>query len=263
MHRRCFLKCLAFAPAAALAQERTGMPPVEHFTPGDEPNSPIGEAIGIRPGRVAWVRDGAATSWDGITGQWWDDASTDQRSVDRMTTRVLLDLTGQKNEKQAWDALFRNFNETHKFANAGYRPGERIAIKINANQDRGPDWSNLGASFGRPSGSRGGGRSGGAARMPQNGVASPHAVASLVSHLIQVAGVRGADIMLYDTTGGRNIGQPIYSRIRANADPQFQAVQFLVGTDYELGGRLSARQTRRTRSGFPKRACTRPAWPNR
>jgi hypothetical protein len=268
MDRRCWLKTLALAPAAALpglrclwpeemsAQQRAGAPPVEPFKPSEEANSPVGEGKGVHPGRVAWVRDAKALTWDGTTGHWWDDACTDQKAIDQMTTRVLLDLTGQKNEKQAWDALFRQFNQTHKGGNAGYRPGEKIAIKINANQDRSPDWSNLTPSFGRPPGGagRGGpppasGRAGappeGARppqppRVPQNGVPSPHAVFSLVSHLIKVAGVRGEDILLYDTTGGRNIGQPIFTRIRAVSDPQFQAVKVLVGTNFDLAGRLSA-----------------------
>jgi hypothetical protein len=230
------LKSLAFAPAACLSEleELFAQQPVQPFKPLDEANSPIGEAIGIRPGRVAWVRDSKATSWDGVAGYWWEDAYTNQKAVDRMTTRVLLDVTGQKNEKQAWDALFRNFNERHKNGRSGYRPGEKIAIKINANQDRGPDWSNLVPTFRRPSEP---------VRQPrpaQNGVPSPHAVVALVDHMIHVAGVRGDDILLYDATGGRNIGQPIYARIRSNPDPQFQAVKFLVGTDYNLGGRLSA-----------------------
>jgi hypothetical protein len=46
--------------------------------------------------------------------------------------------------------------------------------------------------------------------------------------------------MIYDVTGGRNVGQPIFTRIRANSNPQFQAVKFLVGTDFDEGGRLSA-----------------------
>jgi hypothetical protein len=222
---------LALAPSACLpklfAQQRPGVPPIEPFKPSDEANSPVGEGIGIYPGRVAWVRDAKATSWDGATGHWWDDASTDEKAIDRMTTRVLLDLTGRKNEKQAWDALFRSFNEAHRSGRAGYRPGEKIAVKINANQDRAPDWSNLAPSFGRN-------------RAPQNGLPSPHAVLALVRHLIEVAGVRGEDILLYDATGGRNIGQPIFTRIKTNPNPQFKAVNVLVGTDFSLGGRLAA-----------------------
>src|ERR1019366_9344421 len=52
-------------------------------------------------------------------------------------------------------------------------------------------------------------------------------------------GVRGDDIMIYDATGIRNVGQPILTRIRSNPNPEFQKVKFLVGTDYNLGGRMS------------------------
>jgi len=249
---------LAAAPAAGLVeavawQRGGGMAAAEPFKPVDEANTPIGAAKGIHPGRVVWARDAKATSWDGATGHWWDDAYTDQKAVHQMTSRVALELTGQKNEKQAWDALFRSFNETHKLGRAGYRPGEKIAIKINCNQDRSPEWGVSAPPSGRAPGgapqgrgpggdARGGpppGRGGGPPRGALNGLPSPHAVVALVTQLIH-AGVRGEDIMVYDTTGQRNVGQPIFTRIRANADKQFQAVQFLVGTDYDLGGRLSA-----------------------
>jgi len=63
---------------------------------------------------------------------------------------------------------------------------------------------------------------------------------SLVTQLIEAGGVRGEDIMIYDVTNTRNVGQPIFTRIRANSNPQFQKVKFLVGADYNFGGRLSA-----------------------
>ncbi|MGA2267213.1 MAG: DUF362 domain-containing protein [Bryobacteraceae bacterium] len=269
MLRRCFLRSLAVAPAAglvhvplvltpeAIAQQRGGMAPAEPFKPSDEANSPMGAGKGIYAGRVAWVRDANATSWDGATGHWWDDASTDQKVVHNMTSRLVQDLTGRKNDKQAWDALFRNFNEVRRLGSTGYRPGEKIAIKVNCNQDRSPEWGAM-ASFpgggprggGPPDAARGGGerggpppagaRGGGFSRGPQNGLPSPHAVAALVTQLIEAAGVRGEDIILYDVAGTRNVGQPIYTRIRANSNPQFQAVKFLVGADYNLGGRMFA-----------------------
>jgi hypothetical protein len=237
MNRRCFLQSLAAAEAAgvslanpctASAQQRPSAPPVALFHPGEGPNNPIGSAIGIHPGRVAWLRDPLATRWDGATGYWWDDANTNQRVVHNMASRLLLDLTGSKNEKQAWDALFRNFNESHRQGRAGYRPGERIAIKVNCNQDRSPQW---GVSAASPAGA--------AARKPPNGLPSPQAINALVTQLIEVAGVRGEDIVVYDVTGTRNVGQPISTRIRTNSNRQFQAVQFLVGADYSLGNRLS------------------------
>ena len=53
-----------------------------------------------------------------------------------------------------------------------------------------------------------------------------------------MAGVPGEDIMIYDAA--RNIGQPIYGRIRANPNREFQAVRFVVANDYGLGGRITA-----------------------
>jgi uncharacterized protein (DUF362 family) len=220
-----------------MAQQRgggMGMAAADPFKPTDEANSPMGVAKGIHPGRVVWVQDAKATSWDGTTGHWWDDANTDQKVVHGMTSKMLQDLTGRKNDKQAWDALFRSFNETRKLGNSGYRPGEKIAIKINCNQDRAPEW---GAPQAMPAG---GPRGGGTPRAPLNGLPSPHAVVALVTQLIEAGGVRGEDIILYDVAGGRNVGQPIYTRIRANTNAQFQAVKFLVGADYGLGGRISA-----------------------
>jgi len=77
-------------------------------------------------------------------------------------------------------------------------------------------------------------------RGPLNGLPSPHAVVALVTDLIEAGGVRGEDILIYDVTGGRNVGKPISDRIKANSNKQFQAVNFLVGTDFSEGGRLSA-----------------------
>lgn len=144
MHRRCFLKSLAALPA--MAQQRGGTAPADPFKPSDGANNPLGVGRGIHPGRVAWIRDAGATSWDGATGHWWDDAHTNQKAVHGMASRLVQDLTGRKSDKQAWDALFRNFNETHKMGSSGYRPGERIAIKINCNQDRSPVWGTPGSS---------------------------------------------------------------------------------------------------------------------
>jgi hypothetical protein len=242
MIRRDFLRSLIAAPAAGLvrvplvwtpeacAQQAGGMALPEPFTPSEGANHPVGEGKGIHPGRVVWTRDSSVATWDGVTGHWWDDAYTNQKVVHDMISRLLRDLTGRKHDKQAWDALFRSFNETHQGGRSGYRPGERIAIKVNCNQERSP-LSGIGAS--RPPGAPQGARP---PRGPQNGLPSPHVVAALVTQLIEIAGVRGHDILIYDAS--RNVGQPIFGRIRANSHPQFQAVQFLVGHDYGEGGRM-------------------------
>jgi hypothetical protein len=194
-------------------------PAAAEFSPSESANSPIGIAKGIHPGRVVWIRDGDATSWDGATGSWWDDSNTDQSKVDAMVSQAIQSLTGQQTDRHAWDALFRHFNKTKRAGDTGYQKGEKIAIKINCNQDRSAEW--------------------GKGRRPLNGLPSPHVIYSLVSQLITAAGVPGEDITLYEVAQRRNIGEPVYNKIRANSDPDFQAVKFVVNTDYELGGRLS------------------------
>jgi hypothetical protein len=229
MLRRCFLSSLVAIPAlseAALQQQR-GPEQVDPFRPSEGVNNPLGESRAIHPGRVTWVRDASATSWDGATGHWWDDACTDQKAVNRMTSWSLQRLTGRRNDKQAWDALFRHFNQTHGFGNAGYRRGEKIAIKINCNQDRSPQWGGAPAAGGRPG------------RGPQNGLPSPHVVLALLAQLINDARVPGEDIVVYEVARGRNIGQPIFTRARAYSDRNFQAIRFVVNNDQGLGQRIA------------------------
>jgi hypothetical protein len=98
-----------------------------------KPNMPVGEARGIFPGRVAWGHNPEIASWDGKTGFWWEDQYNDQKEVDKLLKQTLIGLTEAKNESKAWDDLFRHLNKTKRNQNTGYKPGEKIAIKINEN----------------------------------------------------------------------------------------------------------------------------------
>jgi hypothetical protein len=192
----------------------SGHPAKASFTPTDLPNTPIGTAQGIHPGRVAWVHNPNATSWDGSTGSWWDDNNTDQDKVNDMISKAVQWLTGESSDTDSWDVLFRYFNQTKGFGDIGYQPGERIAIKINMNQDKGSDWKR------------------------HIGVHSPHLAYSLLNQLINVAGVPGSAITLYDAS--RYIGNPIYSKVRSNPDLDFQNVKFVVNPRRTRSGRIGA-----------------------
>ncbi len=174
------------------------------FTPGDPPNTPIGTGRGIHPGRVVWVYEPEATRWDGLTGNWWDDTNTDQHLTNVMISQCLRALTGTSTDAAAWNALFRDFNRTRGYGDIGYRSGEKIAIKLNMNQDRSntEPW------------------------RPNAGLPSPHVVHALLKQLIRVVRVPGRDITLYDAT--KYIGDPIYSKVRADPDSQFRNVRFAV-----------------------------------
>jgi hypothetical protein len=199
-------------PGRGPAKERRNDPPFK--TPTEPVNSPLGTGKGIHPGRVAWAHDPKAAVWDGQTGSWWEDANTDQRLVSQMVSHSLQSLTGDKTDKQAWNSLFKFFNQTRKLGNGGYRPGEKIVIKLNSNQDRPSVW------------------------RPSSGMPSPHVVYSVVQQLITVAGVRGEDIIIYDAA--RYLGDPIYNRVRANKDPNFQTVGFTVNPTMAGNGRAGA-----------------------
>ena len=122
---------------SATQEERAGAA----FTPSDPANSPMGVGKGIYPGRVVWMYEPRAALWDGKTGRWWDETNTDQGAVDYMVSKSLRTFTGEPNDAAAWDALFRYFNRTRGLGDVGYSKGEKIAIKINMNQDSGNTWS--------------------------------------------------------------------------------------------------------------------------
>jgi hypothetical protein len=169
---------------------------------GEARNAPVGVARGLYPGRVVWARDTAATSWNGTSGHWWSDTCTNQAVVDRMFSRMLQTYANTTSDSAAWKALFQGFNSTHGRGNNGYISTEKIVIKLNANADGGGAWNNT-------------------------GYPSPHVVYKLVSELIEVAHVPGANITIADPS--RCIGDPIYNKIRANASPEYQAVWFAEG----------------------------------
>jgi hypothetical protein len=105
------------------------------WVPTDQANSPIGEAKGIFPGRVTWIRDSTATHWNSEFGEghWWDEKFTDQEKVCSMMNKSLLALTGATTATEAWDKIFTFHNKTHNKGNHGFQKGQKIAVKINCN----------------------------------------------------------------------------------------------------------------------------------
>jgi hypothetical protein len=199
------------------------------FVPIDGPNNPMGVAKGLNPGRVTWAHRPEAVHWDGVTqrmsvspganGEWWDDANCDPKIVEEMFSKSIQGLMGKNTNKEAWDALFKNYNKTHGFQEAAYKPGEKITIKYNFNNDRpnSPDWT-------WPSG---------------RGMPSPQMVDSLLRHLVEEAGVPGKDITLYDVASGRYISDPVYKRVTGRGG-EFKDITFLVNPETAGNGRIAA-----------------------
>lgn len=96
-------------------------------------NKPVGEGVGIHPGRVAWIHAPGVASWDGETGLWVEDRWNDQALADRMVAEAVRTVAGEQKTSKAWDKIFRYFNSTHGRGNKGYRKGESIAVKLNMN----------------------------------------------------------------------------------------------------------------------------------
>ncbi len=174
------------------------------FTPSDPPNSPMGVAKGINPGRVVWIHDANATSWDGSTGSWWDANNTNQNTVDRMMSKSIRDLTSEPNDTDAWDALFRHFNRTGPKGDVGYQVGEKIIIKINENNQN----NNV-------------------VTAPLAIDASPQMVRDLLRQLVYKAGVPQTAIMVCDAM--RPISKPVYNCCH----PEFPDVDYRGGFGYD------------------------------
>jgi hypothetical protein len=100
------------------------------------PNTPIGVGKGVYPGRVVWIHDSNAVNQNctNTTGDYWSqDNNTNQQKVDSMVSKAIRLLTGKETDADAWDAIFRNYNQTHGRGNVGYTAGEKIVIKLNLN----------------------------------------------------------------------------------------------------------------------------------
>jgi len=95
-------------------------------------NEPMGTAKGINPGRVVWVHDPDATDWEGPgDGHPWQAEHSDPERVRGMVSRAIRELTGATDDTEAWDSLFKYLNKARGKGEVGYKPGEKIVIKVN------------------------------------------------------------------------------------------------------------------------------------
>ncbi|MHC4075650.1 MAG: DUF362 domain-containing protein, partial [Planctomycetota bacterium] len=163
-------------------------------------------------GRVAWIHDADATSWNGSTGYWWDDNNTDQNTVDRMMGKSIRTLASEPNDTNAWDTLFRHFNQTKGKGNVGYQAGEKIVIKINLNNKGNSGVTNLNAID-----------------------ASPQMVRSLLRQLVYQAGVSQSAITVYDAKRPIFTGDSLRDCVYNCCHPEFPDVNYKGGEGYPPG----------------------------
>lgn len=160
------------------------------------PQPALGEGRGIHPARVAWVHCPGVALWDGETGLWLEDRWNSQEKADAMVSEAVRTVAGEKSDKKAWNALFRNFNTTRGRGKKGYTPGETIAIKLNMNN----------------------------ALTHRDTVelnSSPFVTLALVRSLVREAGVREADIVICEPS--RAITDSIFNKVNR----EFPDVRFI------------------------------------
>lgn len=150
------------------------------------PNVPIGVARGVFPGRVTWVYNPAATSWDGKNGVSWTENNTSQTAVNKMISQSVTGITGKSNDKDSWESIFKYFNKIHGNGDVGYMKGEKIAIKLNLNNST----THLASSKGN--------------------ISSPQVIYSLLNQLVTVSGVEPSDITVFDAS--RAVPDFIYNK---------------------------------------------------
>ena len=175
------------------------------FSPTEPVNAPMGVAFGVKPGRVAWAFNPAATTWDGTTSApgWWDDANTHPEVVAKMLSDTIRSVGDAPSDKEAWKKIFTDFNQRKGKGAVGYKPGEKIVIKLNLNQSH--DHGNGAfASY-----------------------IAPQLVQALLRQLVLEGGVAPADITCFDAI--RHVPATIFDR----GTKEFPGVHFVdsTGTD--------------------------------
>ncbi|MBN1507906.1 MAG: DUF362 domain-containing protein [Sedimentisphaerales bacterium] len=171
------------------------------------PNVPLGVARGVQPGRVVWIHDANATDWGGYSSPepWYDDAHTDPAVVRNMVSRAIRGLAGEGTDAEAWDKLFRYFNQVRGRGDAGYVPGQKIAIKINNTLCYNADTTTFEQQ-----------------RDNVNRIDnSPQMIVALLRQLVSVVGAAQEDISIGDP--GRIMPGLIYDKVH----PEFPDVQYL------------------------------------
>ncbi len=110
------------------------------FTRGvlpDGANNPMGEGIGVNPGRVVWAWDPDATNKsckNVISDAFFMPKNNDQEVINAMMNSSIIHLAGTNTVEEAWDAIFKDFNERKTGTATGFQDGQTVFIKVNNGQ---------------------------------------------------------------------------------------------------------------------------------
>jgi len=135
-----FSALILFALSGNLFPERLSAADIKGAVVSDFPaNQPMGEELGIFPGRVVWEWDPDATNENctnlpdngGEPDGYFLAKNNDQLVINRMMDDVVKKLTGSYDVGTAWEKLFIDFNQRKGRGAVTYEPGQKIYIKIN------------------------------------------------------------------------------------------------------------------------------------
>jgi hypothetical protein len=106
--------------------------------PDDGPNQPMGQPVGVIPGRVVWAWNPKATNPDlNPDDYYFKSENYDMEAISKMLSDSVKKLSGKQTVAKSWDSMFTYFNNRKQLGNKGYTPGEKIFIKINQTSSRG------------------------------------------------------------------------------------------------------------------------------
>ncbi|MFO7369736.1 MAG: DUF362 domain-containing protein [Bacteroidales bacterium] len=188
-------------------------------------NAPTGEGKGIFPGRVVWIHDPNATNENcnptSVGHAWWMDENNDQEVIDSMVSKAIRILTGQANDQDSWDAIFKYHNNTRGKGSVVYSPGEKIFIKINNVSGWGGNYNTSDLSV---------------VANYAYGISetSPHVIIALLRQLVNVVGVAQDDIYIGDPL--RNTYKHCYDLWHS----EFPDVHYVSHDNYSSLGREQA-----------------------
>ncbi len=109
--------------------------------PDDDPNQPIGVALGVNPGRVVWSWNPDATNENCEsnfeTKDWyWKPENMDEHVVGNMFRDAISSLCGKTSVAESWKILFSYHNLKKHNESRNYSEDEKIFIKINQGTSR-------------------------------------------------------------------------------------------------------------------------------
>lgn len=188
-------------------------------SPLEDPNTPMGTAKGIHPGRVVWAYNPNATTQTAPSYLYYMDDYTDQEQVDRMLNKSILEISGEETLNAAWDAIFKYHNQERGKGEVGYKAGEIVFLKVNRTSSWGGNYNTTTLARNKSNNNYG------------ISETSPQVVTAVLRHLVNEVGVAQSDIY---------VGDPMKHLYKSDYDKwhgEFPDVHYLDNSGYTGIGR--------------------------